>query len=73
MIGGYDDDIDGDEVENPEAMADIDEDDGFEDDDVGVVRSTPRSSLAVRRALELRREERRMAEELDYLEYDLDD
>lgn len=73
MIGDYDDDIDGDEVDNPEAMADIDEDDAFEEEDVRVDRSTPRSSLAVRRALELRREQKLMARELDYLEYDLDD
>lgn len=73
MIDEYDDDIDGENVDNPEAMADIDEDDAFDDEDVRVERSTPRSSLAVRRALELRREQKRMAQELDYLEYDLDD
>lgn len=71
MSSDYEDDIE--DGDNAEAMADIDEADVVDQDEVEFEAVAPQCSLAVRRALEIRREQQRMERELDYLNFECDE
>lgn len=73
MSDEFDEDLEVEESEASEAIADIGDDDALADEGIDYDTSAPRSSLAIRRALELRREQQRMERDLDYLSLDLDD
>ncbi len=71
----FDDDFEDDDllVDTVDPLGVLEDD--IEDEDDGALTPPPRptGSLALRRAIELRMEQRQMEADLNYLEYDFDD